>query len=121
MKRDYRLFLQDILDACKHILEFVEGMGVDAFVIDAKTSSAVIQKFEVIGEATKNIPESLREKDPQVPWKDMAGMRDRLIHGYFGIDYFLVWETVEQDIPTLKSRVRKILNDMDRKEQDERG
>ncbi|MBC8420111.1 MAG: DUF86 domain-containing protein [Desulfobacterales bacterium] len=121
MKRNYRLFLQDILGACRHILEFVEGMGVDAFVVDEKTSSAVIQKFEVIGEATKNIPESVREKNPQVPWKDMAGMRDRLIHGYFGIDYFLVWETVEQDIPTLKSRIREILDDMDRKEQDEQG
>lgn len=121
MKRDYRLFLQDILDACRYILEFMEGIGVDEFVIDEKTSSAVIQKFEVIGEATKNIPESIREKHPQVPWKDMAGMRDRLIHGYFGIDYLLVWETVEQNIPTLEFQIRKILNEMNQEEKDEQG
>jgi uncharacterized protein with HEPN domain len=121
MKRDYRLFLQDIVDACGHIAAFVEGMDVDAFVLDEKTSSAVIQKFEVIGEATKNIPQFVREQYPHILWKDLAGMRDRLIHGYFGIDYYLVWESVEQDIPTLKSQIREILDEMDRKEKDEQG
>lgn len=81
MKRDYRLFLKDIIDACGHIRAFVQGMDEDAFVLDEKTCSAVVQKFEVIGEAVKNIPQSVREQYPHIPWKDMAGMRDRLIHG----------------------------------------
>ena len=118
MKREYRLFLQDIIDACRHIQAFVKGMDVDAFLLDEKTCSAVVQKFEVIGEATKNVPQSVRERYARIPWKDLAGMRDRLIHGYFGIDYYLVWETVEQDIPTLKFQIREILKDMDQKEQD---
>ncbi|HEJ83305.1 MAG TPA: DUF86 domain-containing protein [Desulfobacteraceae bacterium] len=119
MKRDYRLFLQDIFDACMYIQEFVEGMDSDSFVLDEKTCSAVVQKFEVIGEATKSIPQFVREQYPHIPWKDMAGMRDRLIHGYFGIDYSLVWEAVKQDIPTLKFHVREILDDLGRKVQDE--
>lgn len=78
--RDYRLSLQDIWESCQFIQEFVEDMDFDQFVHDEKTLSAVIQKFEIIGEASKNIPKFVREKYPQVPWKNMAGMRDRLIH-----------------------------------------
>jgi len=117
MRRDYRLFLKDIIDACGHIRAFVQGMDEDAFVLDEKTCSAVVQKFEVIGEVTKNVPQFVREQYPHIPWKDMAGMRDRLIHGYFGIDYSLVWETVEQDIPLLESQMKAILTDMEQEGQ----
>lgn len=88
--RDYSLCLRDILDAFSSIERFVEGMNYDDFIKDDKTSSAVIRKFEVIGEATKNIPDSIRTQYPAVPWQEMAGMRDRLIPFYFGVEYRLI-------------------------------
>ena len=113
MKREYKLFLKDIAQACRHIREFTEGMDYEQFLGDEKTSSAVIRKLEIIGEAAKNIPDPVREKYSGVPWRGMAGMRDRLIHGYFGVNYKLVWETVRTDIPLFISSVPQILGDPD--------
>jgi len=95
MKRDDKLFLKDIVKSCEYIQQFVEGLTFEEFMSDEKTSSAVIRKFEIIGEAVKNIPEFIRNRYPDILWKDMAGMRDRLIHGYFGIDYFIVWNSIQ--------------------------
>ncbi len=110
MKREHSFFLKDIAEACKHIQEFTKGMDFEAFLKDEKTSSAVIRKIEIIGEAAKNIPESLRKKYSHIPWKQMAGMRDILIHSYFKIDYNLVWGTIETDIPSIISSVSQILD-----------
>lgn len=101
MKRNYKLYLEDILDAMGSIERFVAGMKLENFIGDDKTVSAVIRKFEIIGEATKQIPEELTQKYPKIPWKEMAGMRDRLIHFYFGVDHNLVWETSQKRIPNL--------------------
>ncbi|MFH1859978.1 MAG: DUF86 domain-containing protein [bacterium] len=114
MKRDYKLFLQDILKACEYIKCFVKDIDFDQFLSDEKTLSAVIQKFEIIGEAAKNVPEFIKEKYPNVAWKDMAGMRDRLIHGYFGVDYLLVWGTIESDIPEIVSLISQIIDDLEK-------
>ena len=113
MKRDYRLFLKDIVESCKYIQEFVEGIDFEQFLQDEKTSSAVIRKFEIVGEAAKNIPNSITEKYLHVPWRDMAGMQDRLIHGYFGVDYNIVWETIKTDLPLLISAISQILTDLE--------
>ena len=109
--RNYRLYLKDILNAMENIEEFVEGIDFEKFREDDKTSSAVIRKFEIIGEATKHIPGELREKYSQIPWKAMAGMRDRLIHFYFGIDYKLVWRAIKERLPKLISLLKKVIEE----------
>lgn len=110
--RNYKLYLKDILDALDTIEQFAREVDFETFKNDDMRSSAVIRKFEIIGEATKNIPEEIRQKYPAVPWKDMAGMRDRLIHFYFGIKYELVWETIKKEIPKVKPLIEKMLKDL---------
>ena len=112
-KRDVKLYVRDILEAIKAIEKFVEGMDFESFKEDDKTSSAVIRKFEIIGEATKNIPQSIKEKYPHIPWKEMAGFRDRLIHFYFGIKYDIVWDTIKLRLPELRNNIEKVLKDLE--------
>lgn len=107
--RDYTLYLKDILAAIESIEAFIEGMTPEAFEVDDKTASAVMRKLEIIGEAVKQIPEEIRQKHPQIPWKEMAGMRDKLIHFYFGVDHRLVWKTITERLPGVKQEIEKVL------------
>jgi len=111
--REYSLYLKDILEAMAAIEKFVAGMEFEDFKNDDRTSSAVIRKFEIIGEAIKHIPDEIRNKYPQIKWKQMAGMRDRLIHFYFGVKYDLVWHTIKDVIPKVKPIVQGILKDIE--------
>lgn len=111
--RDHALYLKDILAAIDRIEEFVTGMDLEAFQADDKTSSAVLRKFEIIGEAAKQIPDEMRRQYLAVPWKEMSGMRDKLIHSYFGVDYPLVWATVKRRLPQVAGEIRKILQEAD--------
>ncbi len=113
--RECSLYLKDILEAMGAIERFVEGMEFESFKDDDKTSSAVIRKFEIIGEAAKHIPEEIRNNYPQIKWKQMAGMRDRLIHFYFGIKYDLVWHTIKDVIPQVKPIIQDILKAISKK------
>jgi uncharacterized protein with HEPN domain len=110
--RDFKLYIKDILTAMEAIEQFVQDLEFDKFVVDDKTASAVARKFEIIGEATKSVPEEIKQKYTQVPWKEMAGMRDKLIHFYFGIDYKLLWQTIKNRIPQIKPVIQQILQDM---------
>ena len=101
-KRELGDYIQDILEALGEVEEFTAGMQFEDFVEDKKTINAVVRSLEVIGEATKRIPDSLREKHSKIPWKRMAGMRDKLIHEYFGIDLEIVWEVVNTELPPIK-------------------
>jgi uncharacterized protein with HEPN domain len=109
--RDCKLYLKDILEAMTSIEKFVEGMDFESFRADDKTSSAVIRKFEIIGEAAKKVPDEIRQDYPWVPWKEMAGMRDRLIHFYAGVDYPLVWKTIKRRLPEVKLHIQKIVEE----------
>jgi uncharacterized protein with HEPN domain len=109
--REFLDYVEDILKAMDDAVCFVKGMSYEAFLKDRKTVYATVRALEIIGEATKKIPNEVKEKHPQVPWKDMAGMRDKIIHAYFGVDMKRVWSTVNVDIPKLKPSFEKILKE----------
>lgn len=112
MNRKISLYLKDILESIIAIEKFVEGMDFERFKNDDKTSSAVIRKFEIIGEASKHISEEIRQKYPDIPWKEMAAFRDKMIHFYFGIKTELVWNTIKMELPILKAKLEKVLRDI---------
>jgi len=111
--RSYKLYLRDIVEAMEAIDRFVMGMNLEEFKQDDKTSSAVTRKFEIIGEATKGVPGFIKQKYPQIPWRKMAGMRDKIMHFYFGVDYELMWHTIKYDIPPVKPAIRQILDELE--------
>jgi uncharacterized protein with HEPN domain len=112
--RDSIHFLRDIQQMMAYIQEFVVELTNEQFVDDTKTYFAVIRALEVIGEATKNIQEETRQQYPDLPWKRMAGMRDRLIHSYFGVDANIVWETATKLIPELLPLVNDVIVEEER-------
>jgi uncharacterized protein with HEPN domain len=107
--RDFQIYVEDIIYAIDSIEEYTKELTYERFVKDKKTVDAVVRNLEIIGEAAKHIPERVRKKYHSVPWRDMAGMRDRLIHGYFGVNLDVVWKTVKERLPIVKPLVEEAL------------
>ncbi len=114
MSKDYRDYIQDILTSVELINSFIKGLSLNDFKEDVKTSSAVIRQLEVMGEAAKNIPENIKEKYTDIPWKKICGMRDKLIHEYFGVDYEIVWKTIKEKLSPLKPLLEKVKLDIEK-------
>ncbi len=109
MPRDYKVSLEDILDAARKIRAYTEGMSQKTFAADSKTLDAVVRNLEIIDEAIKKIPDDIRSKYPAVDWEKIAGLRDLLIHEYFGIDVEIIWDIVQNKLPVLEKQVQQIL------------
>ena len=109
-RRTHRMYLEDILEAMEKIQEYVEGLDYEGFIGDDKTVDAVVRNLEVIGEASRNLPEEIKNPQPQVPWKNMIGLRNIAIHAYFGVDLKIIWEIIKKNIPETKPKIKAILN-----------
>ena len=98
--------LDDISEAIRRLEIYSQNMGYEDFLEDTKTQDAVLRNLEIIGEAAKNITDELKEKHPQILWKDVAGIRDKLIHRYFGVNLEIVWTIIDEDLPQLRKEIR---------------
>jgi uncharacterized protein with HEPN domain len=103
-----RAYLLHTLDAIDAVIGYTQD-GRDAFFADRKTQDAVIRNIEILGQAVKGLSTDTRSHDDSVPWRQIAGMRDKLIHGYFGVDLTLVWDVVERELPTLRPKIAMLL------------
>ena len=119
MTRDFTDYITDIIDSVAEITEFIEGLDYEMFSEDRKTTNAVIRSLEVIGEAAAKIDQDLRDRYPEIPWVRMAGMRNKLIHEYFGVDLEIVWEVCTAEIPPLKPSLKKMLKELENQDKED--
>ena len=110
MRKDPSIFLKHILESIDAIEEYLEQVDEEKFYTSREKQDLIIRRLEIIGEAAKNIPEDFRKQHDNIPWKKMAGMRDVIIHQYFGINYKIVWDTVAKTLPLLKKQIMQVLN-----------
>ncbi|MBU3942180.1 MAG: DUF86 domain-containing protein [Nanoarchaeota archaeon] len=108
MKRDFKVYINDVLESIEKIEDYIKGVSESEFKKNLQLQDAILRRLEVIGEAVKNIPQSFRNKYPKIPWKEIAGMRDVLIHGYFGVNIERIWKVAKEDILHLKNNLLKI-------------
>jgi uncharacterized protein with HEPN domain len=113
--RDYKLYVDDIITECKNIKKFVDGIGYDEFTQNLEKVYAVAKAFENIGEAVKNIPKEITDNYPQIPWNEIAKMRDVLTHHYFGVDDKVLWDTLHTDFDEFEKTINEIAEAFDNK------
>ena len=110
MSKDPKEFLRHILDECSYIISVSEGLSYDDFLENETLKRAVVRSLEIIGEATKKIPADFKVKWNSIQWKNMAGMRDRLIHDYIGVNYAIVWDVMKNKIPDMHNQISEFLS-----------
>jgi uncharacterized protein with HEPN domain len=108
VKKDPQVFIGHILGCIELVEEYLRGKTFDDFMASIQLQDAVIRRIEIIGEAAKKLPQDFKEKNPDIPWKEMAGMRDIIVHEYFGVDLKLTWRVASQDIKELKAQLEKL-------------
>ena len=113
MTRDLRLYIEDILDSIAKIEQYTKDIDQQQFSTDTQLQDSVLRRLEIIGEAVKNIPNSFRDKYPQIPWKNVAGLRDILIHEYFGVNIRRAWKVIKEDLLALKLNLMKVKKDLE--------
>lgn len=118
-KRHYSLFIEDAIDAMNKIDNYIEGLDYDSFTKNSMVIDAVIRNLEIIGEAIRNIPDNIIDKYPDIPWKRMIGLRNIVIHTYFGIDLENIWKIITENIPEVKPQIILILDEIKKEETNE--
>ena len=108
-ERNFIVFLHDILDSINKIEKYTSGMNYETFSHSDIVTDAVIRNFEIIGEASVHVPEVIKSRYPSIPWNKMKGMRNLIIHEYFGVDYSIIWKTIESALPVLKEEIAKAI------------
>jgi uncharacterized protein with HEPN domain len=107
--RDYKLYIQDIIEAIEKIQIYIKNFDIESFKKDSKTYDSIIHNFFIIGEAAGKIPEEIQEKYNKIDWRGIIGMRNIIAHGYFSIDPDIVWKTIQDDLPLLKQQIKQII------------
>jgi uncharacterized protein with HEPN domain len=110
-KRNWKLFVEDILESIGLIESYISNMNFDDFQKDRRTIDAVVRNLEIIGEASRSIPEEIKNNHPEIDWKGITGLRNRIAHEYFGISVSIVWEIIKSDLPALKEKIKHLLKE----------
>ncbi len=115
MERDFIQYIYDMLESTNKGISFIKGFTLSNFREDDKTQFALIRAIEIIGEASKKVPKNIKNEYPEIPWREISGMRDKLTHDYFGVNVDVVWNTAKKDLPTIKKLLKKIIKELDKK------